>query len=168
MSTHCRSKVYTELCQQGVIVPAADFAPPVVPQDLDAAKKAGKVCIAWWGWAAHDAHSALGACNALAASGHRGPSACWHRDCWRVLPGRHLLPLTCFYLLLQVRAPTHIVSTICDDRGEEPTYAGVPMSELMEMGANVGDAIGWVFIFCLILPSVCFQWRGGPLLLGRL
>jgi hypothetical protein len=37
------SKVYSELCQQGVIVPAADFAPPVVPQDLDAAKKAGKV-----------------------------------------------------------------------------------------------------------------------------
>ena len=25
---------------------------------------------------------------------------------------------------LQVRAPTHIVSSICDDRGEEPTYCG--------------------------------------------
>lgn len=43
---------------------------------------------------------------------------------------------------LQVRAPTHIVSTICDDRGEEPTYCGVSMSELMEADANVGDAIG--------------------------
>lgn len=42
----------------------------------------------------------------------------------------------------QVRAPTHIVSTICDDRGEEPTYCGVSMSELMEADANVGDAIG--------------------------
>ena len=42
----------------------------------------------------------------------------------------------------QVRAPTHIVSTICDDRGEEPTYCGVTMSELMEADANVGDAIG--------------------------
>lgn len=42
----------------------------------------------------------------------------------------------------QVRAPTHIVSTICDDRGEEPTYNGVSMSELMEADANVGDAIG--------------------------
>ncbi|KAI7836807.1 hypothetical protein COHA_009351 [Chlorella ohadii] len=42
----------------------------------------------------------------------------------------------------KVRAPTHIVSTICDDRGEEPTYCGVSMSELMEADANVGDAIG--------------------------
>lgn len=42
----------------------------------------------------------------------------------------------------QVRVPTHIVSSICDDRGEEPTYCGVPMSELMETDANVGDAIG--------------------------
>ena len=31
-----------------------------------------------------------------------------------------------------VRVPTHIVSTICDDRGEEPTYNGVSMSELIE------------------------------------
>ena len=42
----------------------------------------------------------------------------------------------------KVRAPTHIISTICDDRGEEPTYAGVPMSELMETDATVADAIG--------------------------
>lgn len=26
--------------------------------------------------------------------------------------------------VLQVRKPTNVVSTICDDRGEEPTYAG--------------------------------------------
>ena len=50
---------------------------------------------------------------------------------------------------LQVRAPTHIVSSICDDRGEEPTYAGVTMSELMEADANVGDAIGWVAWPCV-------------------
>lgn len=31
-----------------------------------------------------------------------------------------------------MRVPTHIVSTICDDRGEEPTYHGVSMSELIE------------------------------------
>jgi len=46
--------------------------------------------------------------------------------------------------LAQVRAPTHIICTISDDRGEEPTYCGVTMSELMEADANVGDAIGWV------------------------
>lgn len=37
--------------------------------------------------------------------------------------------------------PTHIVSTICDDRGEEPTYNGVTMSELIEGDYGVGDVI---------------------------
>lgn len=41
-----------------------------------------------------------------------------------------------------VRVPTHIVSSICDDRGEEPTYAGVTMSALMEGDFCVGDVIG--------------------------
>jgi hypothetical protein len=30
----------------------------------------------------------------------------------------------CVPAVLQVRKPTNVVSTICDDRGEEPTYAG--------------------------------------------
>lgn len=42
----------------------------------------------------------------------------------------------------KVRVPTHIVSTICDDRGEEPTYAGVDMSTLIEEDYGVGDVIG--------------------------
>lgn len=37
------SKVYTQLVEEGVIVPAEDFKPPEVPMDLDYAKKAGKV-----------------------------------------------------------------------------------------------------------------------------
>mmetsp|Transcript_17361 Transcript_17361/g.29726 ORF Transcript_17361/g.29726 Transcript_17361/m.29726 type:complete len:614 (+) Transcript_17361:97-1938(+) len=41
----------------------------------------------------------------------------------------------------KVRVPTSIVSTICDDRGEEPTYAGISMSELMETDSGVGDVI---------------------------
>ncbi|GFR40214.1 hypothetical protein Agub_g780 [Astrephomene gubernaculifera] len=41
----------------------------------------------------------------------------------------------------KVRVPTHVVSSICDDRGEEPTYAGVSMSELMEREYGVGDVI---------------------------
>lgn len=41
----------------------------------------------------------------------------------------------------RVRVPTHIVSTICDDRGEEPTYAGVSMSELIESDYGIGDVI---------------------------
>jgi ATP citrate (pro-S)-lyase len=41
----------------------------------------------------------------------------------------------------QVRVPTNIVSTICDDRGEEPTYNGIPMSELIEKDYGIGDVI---------------------------
>lgn len=37
--------------------------------------------------------------------------------------------------------PTHIVSTICDDRGEEPTYYGVTMSELITGDYGIGDVI---------------------------
>lgn len=40
-----------------------------------------------------------------------------------------------------MRVPTNIVSTICDDRGEEPTYNGVTMSELIEGDYIVGDVI---------------------------
>lgn len=40
-----------------------------------------------------------------------------------------------------VRVPTNIVSTICDERGDEPRYCGVGMSELVSSGATVGDAI---------------------------
>ncbi|KAI8471432.1 MAG: citrate synthase-like protein [Monoraphidium minutum] len=41
----------------------------------------------------------------------------------------------------KVRAPTHVVSTICDDRGEEPTYYGVTMSELILGDYGVGDVL---------------------------
>lgn len=42
---------------------------------------------------------------------------------------------------LQVRKPTNVVSTICDDRGEEPTYFGVTMSELIEEDYGIGDVL---------------------------
>jgi len=41
----------------------------------------------------------------------------------------------------RVRRATGIVSTICDDRGEEPTYAGVQISDLMEKNSGIGDVI---------------------------
>ncbi len=75
--------LYLELKENGVIKPIPESTPPEVPQDLETAKKQGKI-----------------------------------------------------------RAPTHIISTICDDRKEEPTYAGVTMSELIESDATVADAIG--------------------------
>ena len=45
------------------------------------------------------------------------------------------------HVAAQVRVPTHIVSSICDDRGEEPTYNGVDMSTLMSGDYCVGDVI---------------------------
>jgi ATP citrate (pro-S)-lyase len=34
-----------------------------------------------------------------------------------------------------------VVSTICDDRGEEPTYYGVTMSQLIEDDYGIGDVL---------------------------
>ena len=41
----------------------------------------------------------------------------------------------------KVRIPTSIVSTISDDRGEEPAYGGVSISKVVEGGMGVGDVI---------------------------
>lgn len=41
----------------------------------------------------------------------------------------------------KVRRPRQFVCTISDDRGEEPTYCGVPMSEVIEGGYSLGDVI---------------------------
>ncbi|KAL0433925.1 UNVERIFIED_CONTAM: ATP-citrate synthase beta chain protein 2 [Sesamum latifolium] len=56
----------------------------------------------------------------------------------------------------KVRAPTHIISTISDDRGEEPTYAGVPMSSI-EQGLGVGDVISLLW-FKRSLPHYCTRF----------
>uniref|UniRef100_I1L0Q8 ATP citrate synthase n=1 Tax=Glycine max TaxID=3847 RepID=I1L0Q8_SOYBN len=57
----------------------------------------------------------------------------------------------------KVRAPTHIISTISDDRGEEPCYAGVPMSSIIEKGYGVGDVISLLW-FKRSLPRYCTQF----------
>uniref|UniRef100_A0A0D9V021 ATP citrate synthase n=1 Tax=Leersia perrieri TaxID=77586 RepID=A0A0D9V021_9ORYZ len=57
----------------------------------------------------------------------------------------------------KVRAPTHIISTISDDRGEEPCYAGVPMSTIIEQGYGVGDVISLLW-FKRSLPRYCTQF----------
>lgn len=73
---------YDQLVEEGQIQPQPESEVRAVPQDLEAAKKAGKV-----------------------------------------------------------RVPTTIVSSICDDRGEEPTYNKVTMSTLITGDYNVGDVI---------------------------
>lgn len=52
----------------------------------------------------------------------------------------------------RVRRSTGIVSTICDDRGEEPTYAGVPISDLISGEPSIGAVIGLLW-FKRTLPS---------------
>ncbi|KAH3762792.1 ATP-citrate synthase, mitochondrial [Pelomyxa schiedti] len=40
-----------------------------------------------------------------------------------------------------VRRSTGIISTICDDRGDEPSYSGIPISELIQQDVKIGDII---------------------------
>ncbi|XP_074291872.1 ATP-citrate synthase beta chain protein 1-like isoform X2 [Silene latifolia] len=57
----------------------------------------------------------------------------------------------------KVRAPTHIISTISDERGEDQCYAGVPMSFIVEQGLGVGDVISLLW-FKRSLPRYCTQF----------
>ncbi|KAG1326177.1 putative ATP-citrate synthase beta chain protein 1 [Cocos nucifera] len=57
----------------------------------------------------------------------------------------------------RVGAPTHIISTISDDRGEEPSYAGVAMSTIVEQGYGVGDVISLLW-FMRSLPPYCTKF----------
>ncbi len=51
-----------------------------------------------------------------------------------------------------VRRPTSITCTVSDDRGEEPTYVGIPISQIFEEGYSLGDIIGLLW-FKKKLPS---------------
>eukprot|EP00003_Mantamonas_plastica_P006980 TRINITY_DN1578_c0_g2_i10.p1 TRINITY_DN1578_c0_g2~~TRINITY_DN1578_c0_g2_i10.p1 ORF type:complete len:644 (+),score=170.93 TRINITY_DN1578_c0_g2_i10:502-2433(+) len=51
-----------------------------------------------------------------------------------------------------VRRATGIVSTICDDRGEEPTYAGVEISTIITENYSLGDVVSLLW-FKRKLPS---------------
>ena len=48
--------------------------------------------------------------------------------------------------------PTNVVSSICDDRGEEPTYNGVDMSTLIQGDNGVADVISLLW-FKRALPK---------------
>jgi len=52
----------------------------------------------------------------------------------------------------KIRIPTSIVSTICDDRGDEPTYNGVNISDIITNGLGIGDVIGLLW-FKRTLPK---------------
>ncbi|KAG6726289.1 hypothetical protein I3842_02G073900 [Carya illinoinensis] len=57
----------------------------------------------------------------------------------------------------KVRAPTHIISTISDERGEEQSYAGVPMSSIVESGYGIGGVVSLLW-FKRSLPRYCTQF----------
>jgi ATP citrate (pro-S)-lyase len=43
------------------------------------------------------------------------------------------------------------VSSICDDRGDEPTYNNLPISEIISKGMGIGDVLGLLW-FKRVLP----------------
>ncbi|XP_047174020.1 ATP-citrate synthase beta chain protein 2-like [Vigna umbellata] len=57
----------------------------------------------------------------------------------------------------KVRAPTHIISTISDERGEDQCYGGVSMSSIIEKGYGVGGVISLLW-FKRSLPHYCTQF----------
>ncbi|KYQ88148.1 ATP citrate synthase [Tieghemostelium lacteum] len=57
----------------------------------------------------------------------------------------------------KVRKPTSIISTICDDRGSELTYSGVPISKVCNPEYCIGDVIGLLW-FKKKLPPYASQF----------
>lgn len=42
----------------------------------------------------------------------------------------------------KIRMPTHFISTITDERGDQPLYAGIPLTEVIKNGYGIGGVIG--------------------------
>merc|ERR1712060_319437 len=56
-----------------------------------------------------------------------------------------------------VRKPANFVCSISDDRGEECTYAGMPISTVVKEGMGVGGAISLLW-FRRKLPDTCLRF----------
>merc|ERR1711937_596808 len=56
-----------------------------------------------------------------------------------------------------VRKPANFVCSISDDRGEECTYAGMPISKVVQDGMGVGGAISLLW-FRTKLPDTCLRF----------
>lgn len=63
-----------------------------------------------------------------------------------------------------IRRPTSFVSTIADDRGEELTYNGIPISQVIEKGIGIGGTIGQLW-FQRELPKEACQFLETVLIL---
>ncbi len=42
----------------------------------------------------------------------------------------------------KIRRPTNFITTITDERGDQPVYAGIPLTEVIEKGYGIGGVIG--------------------------
>lgn len=42
----------------------------------------------------------------------------------------------------KIRVPTHFITTITDERGDQPLYAGIPLTEVIENDYGIGGVIG--------------------------
>ena len=56
-----------------------------------------------------------------------------------------------------VRKPAHFVSTICDDRGEELLYAGMPITNVFEENIGIGGVVSLLW-FKRRLPDYCCKF----------
>ena len=52
----------------------------------------------------------------------------------------------------KIRVSTQFISTIVDERGDQPLYAGVPLTEIVENGYGIGGIIGLLW-FKKIFPN---------------
>jgi succinyl-CoA synthetase alpha subunit len=86
-------ETFDRLVAEGRVTPVTEVAPPPIPQDYRAAKKAGLV-----------------------------------------------------------RRAANFICTISDDRGDEPTYAGIRISEVIEKGYTIGEVISLLW-FKRLLPK---------------
>jgi len=68
------------------------------------------------------------------------------------------IPMDLNYALAEgkIRVPTHFISTITDERGDQPMYAGIPLTEVVENGYGIGGVIGLLW-FKKELPN----WAAG-------
>lgn len=54
----------------------------------------------------------------------------------------------------QIRKPTNFITTISDERGDDVSYAGYPLAELVEQNASLGEVLGLLW-FKKKLPKTC-------------
>ncbi|PWA44853.1 ATP-citrate synthase beta chain protein 2 [Artemisia annua] len=163
-------ETFAKLADEGKISPVKEITPPQIPEDLNTAIKSGKGAKSGGEMESAQAkNQALMDAGAVVPTSYEAFEASIKEtfaklaDEGKISPVKEITPpqipedLNTAIKSGKVRAPTHIISTISDDRGEEPCYAGVPMSSIVEKGMGVGDVISLLW-FKRSLPRYCTQF----------